>query len=200
MQVKLEELIENNVKRNAEDMFSQYKDKLADLMEEIDVGGIYLDPFEIMKGEIYYNTSEIISDSTRTETVKVGEKWIKNTNKKWYKPWTWFEESGHYEDIYEDREYIEKQELSHKFFAPIQESLYINRDSAVEYAEEQTKIIKFEFSERFDELDRVLTSKLNELKECAADEEKAKKKLKEAQERLAWLEEINGRVNAILEI
>ncbi len=200
VQVKLEELIENNVKRNAEDMFSQYKDKLADLMEEIDVGGIYLDPFEIMKGEIYYNTSEIISDSTRTETVKVGEKWIKNTNKKWYKPWTWFEESGHYEDIYEDREYIEKQELSHKFFAPIQESLYINRDSAVEYAEEQTKIIKFEFSERFDELDRVLTSKLNELKECATDEEKAKKKLKEAQERLAWLEEINGRVNAILEI
>ena len=70
----------------------------------------------------------------------------------------------------------------------------------MEYAEEQTKIIKFEFSERFDELDRVLTSKLNELKECATDEEKAKKKLKEAQERLAWLEEINGRVNAILEI
>ena len=45
-----------------------------------------------------------------------------------------------------------------------------------------------------------MAKKLDELKECALDEKIAQKKLEEAQERLRWLEDIQNRINAILEI
>ena len=56
------------------------------------------------------------------------------------------------------------------------------------------------FSREFDELDSVLANKLSELKECATDEKVAQKKLIESEERLRWLENIQNRVNMILEI
>ncbi len=200
VQVELENLIANNVQKSAEGLLDQYKKKLADLVDEINVGDVALDPFEMMCGEIPSNTSSIISGSTKTEMVKTGEEWVENTDKKWYKPWTWFQESGHYRDIYENREYIDGEELAHKFFAPIEENLYENSSAAQTYAKEETKRIKEAFASKFDELDTLLKAKLKELKECATDKEKAQQKLEEAQRRLDWLEEIRGKVNAILEI
>lgn len=200
VQVELENLIANNVQKNAEGLLAQYKKKLADLVEEINVGDVVLDPFEIMKGEIPSNTSSIISESAKTERVKTGEEWVANTDKKWYKFWTWLQESGHYKDIYENVEYIDGEELAHKFFAPIEENLFENSSAAQAYAKEETKRIKEAFASKFDELDKLLKAKLNELKECATDEKKAQQKLEEAQRRLGWLEEIHGKVNAILEI
>lgn len=200
VQVALEGLIENNIKKNAEDLLKQYKKRLSDLADEINVGDVVLDPFEIMKGEIPSNTTAIISGSTKTEIVKTGEEWIKNHNKKWYKPWTWTQESGHYRDINETREYIDRIKLADKFFAPLQEQIFENCSAAEKYAKEETKRIKIEFGKKFDELDELLRKKLDELKECAMDEEVAKKKLEKAQKRLEWLNSIQERVSAILEI
>lgn len=200
VQVELENLIENTVQKNADDLLKQYKKKLADLVDEINVGNVELDPFEIMKGEIPTNTSSIISGSTKTEKVKTGEEWIPNYEKKWYKPWTWLQESGHYRDIMEDREYVDGKQLAEKFFAPIQEQLYENSSSAQDYAKEEAKRIKEAFAKKFDELDNLLNTKLEELKACATDEKKAQKKLEEAQSRLEWLDNIQTKVNAILDI
>ena len=200
VQVELENLIENTVQKNADDLLKQYKKKLADLVDEINVGNVELDPFEIMKGEIPTNTSSIISGSTKKEKVKTGEEWIPNNEKKWYKPWTWFQESGHYKDIMEDREYVDGKQLAEKFFAPIQEQLYENSSSAQDYAKKEAKRIKEAFAKKFDELDKLLNTKLEELKACATDEKKAQKKLEEAQSRLEWLDSIQTKVNAILDI
>lgn len=200
VQVELENLIENTVQKNADDLLKQYKKKLADLVDEINVGNVELDPFEIMKGEIPTNTSSIISGSTKKEKVKTGEEWIPNYEKKWYKPWTWFQESGHYRDITEDREYVDGKQLVEKFFAPIQEQLYENSSSAQDYAKKEAKRLKAAFAKKFDELDKLLNTKLEELKACATDEKKAQKKLEEAQSRLEWLDSIQTKVNAILDI
>lgn len=200
VRVELENLIANNVRKSAEGLLTQYKKKLADLVDEINVGDVVLDPFEIMKGEIPTNISSIISGSTWTERVKTGEKWVENTSKRWFKPWTWFQESGHYRDIYEDVEYIDGEKLAHEFFAPIEENLYENSSAAQNYAKEETKRIKESFYNKFIELDKLLKAKLNELTECTTDEKKAQQKLDEAQKRLDWLQDIHGKVNSILEI
>lgn len=124
VQVKLENLISNHVKKNAEDLLEQYKKKIAELAQDVKVGSVELNPFELMQGDIISDTSALISKMTKSEKVKVGEEWIANTDKKWYKPWTWFQEKGHYKEIYEDKEYVDGTELAQKFFAPIQELLY----------------------------------------------------------------------------
>ena len=200
VQVKLENLISNHVKKNAEDLLEQYKKKIAELAQDVKVGSVELNPFELMQGDIISDTSALISKMTKSEKVKVGEEWIANTDKKWYKPWTWFQEKGHYKEIYEDKEYVDGTELAQKFFAPIQELLYENSESAVEYANKQTALIKKEFAKKFDELDAVLQSKLKELEICAKDNENIEARIKETQERLDWLEKIQNKVNGILEI
>ncbi len=200
VQVKLENLISNHVKKNAEDLLEQYKKKIAELAQDVKVGSVELNPIELMQGDIISDTSALISKMTKSEKVKVGEEWIANTDKKWYKPWTWFQEKGHYKEIYEDKEYVDGTELAQKFFAPIQELLYENSESAVEYAKKQTALIKKEFAKKFDELDAVLQSKLKELEICAKDNENIEARIKETQERLDWLEKIQNKVNGILEI
>lgn len=200
VQVKLENLISNHIQKNAEDLLGEYKKKIAELAQDIKVGGVELDPFEIMQGDIISDTSSLIREMTKSERVKVGEEWVENTSKKWYKPWTWFQEKGHYKDIYEDKEYVDGTELAQRFFAPIQELLYENSASAVEYAKEQTRAIKKAFSKKFDELDAVLSNKLKELEECAKDNANIEARIRETQDRLAWLERIQEKVNSILEI
>lgn len=200
VQVKLENLISNHVKKNAEDLLEQYKKKIAELAQDVKVGSVELNPFELMQGDIISDTSALISKMTKSERVKVGEEWIENEDRKWYKPWTWFQEKGHYKEIYEDKEYVDGTELAQKFFAPIQELLYENSESAVEYAKKQTALIKKKFAKKFDELDAVLQSKLKELEVCAKDNENIEARIKETQERLDWLEKIQNKVNGILEI
>ena len=200
VQVRLEDLILNNVQKNATELLEIYKKKLADLVKEVSIEDVEIDPFKMMLGEIPSNTSSMISSSSKTERVKIGEKWVPNTRKKWYKPWTWSQESGHYEDIMENREYIDGTGLAQKFFAPIEETLYENSAAAVEYAKEQAANIKKDFAGKFEELDKVLQKKLDELKACATDEKAAEERLEDSRRKLEWLEDIQARVNAILDI
>ncbi|MCM1235664.1 MAG: dynamin family protein [Ruminococcus flavefaciens] len=200
VQVKLEELISEHVQKNADDLLEQYKNKIAELAKDIKVGDVKVNPFEMMQGDIISDTNILIDEITRSERVKVDEEWIENTRRKWYKPWTWFQEKGHYKDIYEDQEYVDGTELAQKFFAPIQELLYENSASAVDYAKEQTRIIKEAFAKKFDELDAVLKSKLDELEACAKDNANIEARIKETESRLAWLKNIKVKVNAILDI
>ena len=200
VRVKLENLITNHIHKSANDLLEQYQKKISELAQEIKVGTIPLNPLEMMQGDINVNTDHLIEEMTRTEKVKVGQEWVKNTNKKWYKPWTWFEESGYYVDLYEDQEYVDGTELAQKFFAPIQECLYEDSISAINYAKGQTKKIKQAFSKKFDELDTVLVDKLKELESYTQETTDIENQIQETQKRLDWLESIQRKVNEILEI
>lgn len=200
VQVKLEELIGNHVYKSATDLLEEYRKKISELAQEVNIGTVSIDPFELMAGDISTDVSSLINNLTETKHVKVDEVWVKNTSKKWYKPWTWFQEEGHWEDIYEDKEYVDGTKLAQCFFAPIQEQLYENRDNAIEYAKAQTKKIKQYFSKKFVELDTVLNKKLQELEDCANDNENVERRIRESQAKLKWLEEIQIKTKAILDI
>ena len=200
VQVKLEDMIQNHVQKSANDLLEEYKKKIADLAQEVNVGNVSINPFELMAGDISTDASSLIYNLTTTERVKVDEKWVENKNKKWYKPWTWFQEKGHYEDVYEEREYVDGTALAQRFFAPIQASLQENTSSAVEYAKKQTAAIKREFSKKFSELDDVLQKKLRELEDCANDKTNVERRIRESQEKLQWLEEIQQKTKSILDI
>lgn len=200
VKVKLEEVIQNNVVKTAEDLLTEYRNKLSDLAQDINIDGINIDPFQLMQGDISINSSSLIRSSTTTERVKVDEVWVENTDKKWYKPWTWFQESGHWKNIYEDREVVDAEKLSQAFFAPVQEQLYINGNDAVEYANEQSEKIKQNFSKKFEELDEVLKSKLQELENCANDNKETEQRIHESEDKLRWLENIQAKTRSILDI
>lgn len=200
VQVKLEELIGNHVHKSATDLLEEYRKKISELAQDVNVGNVSIDPFELMAGDISTDVSFLINNLTKTERVKVDEVWVENTNKKWYKPWTWFQEKGHWKDVYEDKEYVDGTKLAQRFFAPIQEQLYENSNNAIEYAKAQTKKIKQDFSKKFAELDTVLKKKLQELEDCANDNKNVERRIRESQAKLKWLEEIQIKTKAILDI
>ena len=200
VQVKLEQLIANHVQKSANDLLDEYKKKIAELAQDVSVGNVAIDPFELMAGDISTDASSLISNLTETKRVKVDEVWVENTNKKWYKPWTWFQEKGHWKNVYENKEYVDGTKLAQRFFAPIQEHLYENSNNAIEYAKDQAKKIKREFSEKFTELDGVLKEKLQELEDCANDSKDVERRIRESQARLKWLEEIQIKTKSILDI
>ena len=200
VQVKLEELIGNHVHKSATDLLEEYRKKISELAQDVNVGNVSIDPFELMAGDISTDVSSIINNLTETERVKVDEVWVENTSKKWYKPWTWFQEKGHWKDVYEDKEYVDGTKLAQRFFAPIQEQLYENSNNAIEYAKAQTKKIKQDFSKKFAELDTVLKKKLQELEDCANDNKNVERRIRESQAKLKWLEEIQIKTKAILDI
>lgn len=200
VQVKLEDVITNNMKKNAEKLLEQYKKRLSDLASEISLGEVTLNPFEMMEGSIKTDSDALIRKLSRTESIKIGEEWVENTKKRWWKPWTWFEEKGHWETKYANEDYVDGDELTNSFFAPVEAHLYKNTNNAIEYSKEQTETIKKAFSEKFDELDKVLKDKLTELQSYTEEGDKVKALIAETQARLNWIEDIQNKVNDILEI
>ncbi|WP_288222358.1 dynamin family protein [uncultured Clostridium sp.] len=202
IQVKLENIVTNHVQKNAQELLNQYKQRIADLAQEVEVGVVAVNPFELLNGEFESatNIDNLVDDLTKTERVKVRREWVANTSKKWYKPWTWLQEKGHYKDVYEDKEYVDGSELAQKFFAPIQKQLFDNSDNAVKYAKEQTAHIKDSFGKIFVELDNVLNKKLAELEIYATDSKNVQKMIEETNKRLKWLENIQLRIQDILNI
>jgi predicted GTPase len=202
IQIKLENVITNHVEKSAQDLLNQYKQKISKLAHDVKIGAVELNPFEILDGEMegLSQLTNLVGTLTKTEKVKVGEEWVANSSKAWYKPWTWFQESGEYKDVYEKKEYVDSSELTQKFFAPIQKQLFNNRDSAVDYAKKQSGQIKKAFSKKFVELDEVLDKKLEELEGFATDNQNVEKMIKETKSRLEWLENIQSRTQSILDI
>lgn len=136
----------------------------------------------------------------QSKKIEDGKEWVKNTEKKWYKPWTWFQESGYYRTKYKTVKYIIANELAQEFFAPIEETIVENGDMAYQHAVKQSNRIATSFNREFTRLDSVLKEKLSELESYATDKTKAEVRIKETESRLEWLEAIKNRVAAILEI
>ncbi|MEH2959210.1 dynamin family protein [Candidatus Merdisoma sp. JLR.KK006] len=202
-QEELDEMIRQKLISTGERLLEEYKRKLISLTEDIninEISEISIDPLKLMGGSIISADSIGVERFIQTKKVEDGEEWVKNTDKKWYKPWTWLQESGYYRTKYKNVEYIKASELVHEFFSPIESGLYNNGRNAKEYADMQSEKIAELFRSEFGKLDEKLKEKLKELKDYATNKEKAEERIKESESKLTWLEKIQTEVESILEI
>ncbi len=202
VQVQLEELITQHVQKNAQDLLEQYRKRLAELSDELAVGTVQINAFELMDGELPdINVAALISTATKKQRVKVGSHSVKNPDREGFLGFFKFWKPRYIEvDDYENQEYIDAGTLADKFFAPFQKELFTNQKSAVNYAKEQASGIKASFRQKFEELDELLAGKLRELEACASDEMNVDAILKQTRDRLGWLENIETRIQEILDI
>lgn len=202
-QSDLDELIRENLVRTSEELLKEYRKKLDSLTEEINTSGslkIRIDPLQLMGGSVHSTGSFAVDSIRKTKKVEDGTEWVENTDKKWYKPWTWFQESGYNRTKYKSVEYVEADVMAQEFLAPLSRGINENGDNAYRYSLKQSKRIAAEFNKEFQRLDHVLKDKLQELKSYATDKEKAEERIKESEKRLKWLENIQGKVESILDI
>ena len=211
IKVKLEELIGNYIYKSAADLLEEYRKKLSELAQDVNVGNISIDPFELMAGDIsglsnvevllrdaetMVKNWEVVGNHREYKEIFGFRRWV---NKKFG---TNFNVDYDIVDDYDwvEHTYIDGEKLAQRFFAPIQEQLYENSNNAVAYAKEQTKRIKNEFSKKFGELDNVLECKLKELEDCANNQKDVERRIRESQSKLKWLEEIQSKTKSILDI
>ena len=211
IQVKLEELVANHIVKNANALLDEYKAKIAELAQDVDIGILSLDPFEIIGGFIdgIPDVNMMIKEATKTERKKavVGRhkeykeifglrRWLNETfGTNFNVDYEWVLEYGMV-----DHDYIDGAILAQRFLAPIQERLYEYSNATIAYAKDQTENIKKEFTEKFEELNVVLAKKLEELKAFTEDNKNIEMKIKESKDKLEWLEKIQEKTMAILEI
>jgi len=199
----LEELVRENLIETGNALLSEYKAKLTSLTEEIDpafFSGIKIDPMEFMSGSIPNAGEFSFEKRIKEKEVEDGKEWITNDDKKWYKPWTWLQEDGHYRKKYKQVKYVPADELTQDFFTLINENILKNGSAAQQYAFKQASRIAGAFSKEFERLDIILKGKLVELESCATDREKAEERIQETEKKLQWLEDIKRKVASILEI
>lgn len=202
-QAEMDELIQENLIKTSNALLEEYKKKLTSLTSEIDpnaLAGISIDPLKLMNGSIPAVDEFSVTNLIQSKEVADGKEWIKNTDKKWYKPWTWFQESGYYRTKYKTVEFVPADELAQEFFAPIEDNLGNNSELAYKHVIRQSNRIAASFNNQFEYLDGVLKQKLSELESYATDKTQAENRIKETEKRLKWLEGIKNRVASILDI
>ena len=202
-QAELDELIKNNLIKSSEELLKTYRDKLISLTDELDVDsliGISIEPLKFMEGDITPINSFSIEHMIRSKKVENGREWIENTDKKWYKPWTWFQESGYYRKKYKTVKYIDAGELADEYLSEIQIFIYNNGENTKKHATKQSLKILRAFKEEFEKLDNILKDKLDQLKSYATDKSRAEERIQELDKRLEWLESIKAEVESILDI
>lgn len=201
-EVELDGLIRDNLVNTGNALLDEYKNKLRELTDEIDTStlGITIDPLKLMEGSLNIADSFSLEEMIKTKKVEDGEEWVRNKDKKWYKPWTWFQEKGYYRTKYKNVKYVKADEMAYELLAPVQEGIYENSANALKYVRKQSNIIAKEFKNEFKKLDNVLKGKLAELESFATDKEKAEERIRESEHKLKWLESIKREIESILEI
>ncbi len=211
LQMDLESKVTEKLKENVTELLDSYKARVKKFSEKVDVKAIGLDPYKLLNADLN-NLSDydnVLEGATKTEKqyVRVGShreyhetfgfrRWLNDT----------FGTSINVDyDVVDDydwreREYIDAEQLANRFFAPVEKELITMQNGVVEYAKKQCKTIKESFDKEFDKLDKLLAEKLAELKKCADDKNTTEASIKLTQEKVAWLEGIQAKVQAVLEI
>ena len=206
IQVELENAIKESVVNSAQSILEQYKNHLKSLMSEggFVVGNFNTDPTIKLLTTDLPNTENLINRYKHIEKkqVKVGERWIENEDKHWYKPWTWFDDDGWYEDIYETRteEYIDGEKLIRDYFGPIKRHFNDNVDNAQKEAMKEGEAFKTFFLGEMDKLDNVLNKKIKDMKDISASNETLQQKIKDDQSKVAWLEDFDKKLYNVLSV
>lgn len=208
LEVTLEDAVTKHIEKNAKELLNKYKNKIIDLGSEINVGTVDINPFQMMDGDIsrtINNVEGLISGSIESEQVVVNERKVYKETfgvRRWFNRHigTNFDVDYDIKYDYEDREYVNGSTLAQKFFAEPQRQLFDFKDISVKYAKEQAQQIKQAFNKKFIELDNVLNTKLAELEVCATDSKNVEKMIEQTNKRLKWLEDIQLRIQAILDI
>lgn len=109
-------------------------------------------------------------------------------------------------DVFEEKvEKIEKFSASTKalqvgLMRKYRQSMDEGVDDALGYAEEQINKMKEQFMSIFDELDKLISQKYDELNQCASDQKEKEATLDHNKKILSWIQECMSEINGILEM
>ena len=206
VKTELDNIINDVIIDNAKSIMNDYKEHLHELIQsgvmanneyscDVNSNGIDFLEMDIPDAQ------EIINSYKYDEKYDTGEEeWVENTNKKWYKPWTWFQESGHYRTVYANREMVDYTTVENEYLAPILSSFNENIENAQQFAQDEAERFKCFFLKELSVLEDALKVKVQENEKLTQDQNSINLKIAEEKEKVKWLEKFLNKLDSILEI
>lgn len=205
VKTELDNIISDVIVDNASNIMKQYQEHIHEIIQSGMVQTSSYNAEECMSGVKFLemdipNAQEIINSYKYDEKYKAGEEWVENKNKKWYKPWTWFEESGHYRTIYANREMVDYSTVENEYLAPVIRSFNENIERAQNVAQKEAEKFKNFFLQQLEQLKEAMREKVEENEQLTQNQENIEQLISQDKEKVQWLEEFLKKLEGILEI
>lgn len=94
--------------------------------------------------------------------------------------------------------YVNMSDLVTNYFMPRQIAINKLPDSVIKYVGKETSELKKKLSDRMDEINDLINSKLNELEASMNENEQTSEKIRSNEQKVEWLEDIQKRVNELI--
>lgn len=203
----LDRLVQKNIKDAAAKLMEEYRKEIKGLFQDNEDINMDSSSVKFIMASIP-SAKEISNEYSYTKTVAVGTETVINYDKKWYKPWTWFQDETYERTKYEEKEFVDLSQIQEKYIRNIRRNLEENVDKTSKRIKEQIEFIKLDFNKKVDKFEKVLKQEVDKynklIKEAQKKEEDKKKEvqrleeLKEAQENLeAEKEKLENESNII---
>ncbi|MBY0124392.1 dynamin family protein [Bacillus sp. S/N-304-OC-R1] len=195
----LEKLIGGLLKENAKKYIDEYRKYIKNIMDFQENSLAEMDNIKLFSYDLP-DVDDLINNYSYEEEELVGTKTVYNDNKKWYKPWTWFDDEYYEKDVYETREYVNMSELKEEFLNPVRYSLEENFYQAQQYSENEKEKLKRYFISEIDRLELLMKKRVEEIKNLSSRSSKIEEELMKNEEKKIWLNEFIIRLDKVLEV
>ena len=142
-----------------------------------------------------------IHDYDFTERKKTGTRWVENANKRWYKPWTWFDKDGWNEDVYTDvaktnfKKFIEEQ-----IDPQVESFITYSRKLIEEFAAGESARLKEYLNKQIKKIQQKIQEKVKDKCKLLADRDRFERELEQNEQNLKWLQTLKCEIDSILAI
>lgn len=198
----IEKTLNDVLRQQAEQCVQNYKKYVEDLIGSV---GYELPPAAILGSVATITVDGTLNEYTHAEGIYENRtQTVKNTNKKWYKPWTWFQAST----IQETKRVKVGEEYYVDFSSFIDDNLFPQIESfeketrfaATSWAKETENNFKEYFLNKLSELDKAIEAKIKEQKETLANQEQFQKMIEQNKKNLEWLNHFKQELDDILTV
>ena len=211
-QVAVDRMLSEDIQQKGKQLLDEYIKRLAEISEECGLGELHIDLASFVQGRLAtLNTDKVLDDSVDSRTETHIEERSRTVTKRrrgldrLFHPSSWFDPEYDVTEYYdveveEEIKFISRDKLRNQLISPIRKTVYSERSRILDFAKKETVNIKNYFFDQFDEVDKILAKKMEELNNATRSKENAEQALAEANRRLHELEEIKADLEAILDI
>lgn len=201
IKVQIDKILETAYKETITKIVDEYKRYLAELNIGVNTNALSFNPANLVSGSLA-DLSSIIDDNTETVDESYYDdkyKWVPS-KKKWYNPFSWFNEGAHWEGktIEKYTDYVDMSEVTALYIKPFQRSLDQTQKDAIEHVNSETQRLKDYLKSELAKIDKVLNQKLDALSKTEADNKAKAEEIAIKEKNLKWLESIQNQVNNII--